>query len=201
MIKKPANYDAIEVKEFEFIPIELGGHKLVIKNAEEYVGQSGKTSIKVTTDMSMNDKQPSYFQKQFDNDTRDNKKWSNCANKYVSLQENETCDRMLKAFITAVENSNTGFKFDWNKEVSQLNGKFIGGLFGLEEYINQDGNLRTTTKLVQFRSIDKVDNAKIPKVHTKDNQYVEYETYISQEKKQDDPFEDLDVEIDDNFLD
>ena len=46
MIKKPANYDAIEVKEFEFIPIELGGHKLVIKNAEEYVGQSGKTSIK-----------------------------------------------------------------------------------------------------------------------------------------------------------
>ena len=97
--------------------------------------------------MSMNDKQPSYFQKQFDNDTRDNKKWSNCANKYVSLQENEACDRMLKAFITAVENSNTGFKFDWNKEVSQLNGKFIGGLFGLEEYINQDGNLRTSTKV------------------------------------------------------
>ena len=205
MLKKPNNYDSIEVKEYDYTPIELGGHKLVIKIAEEYTSDySGNTSLKVTVDTASSDKQPNYFQAQFDNDTRADKKWSNGATKYVSLKENEVCERMLKAFITAVENSNSGFTFDWKKEVTQLNGKFIGGIFGLEEYENNEGNLKTATKLTQFRSVDKVDNAKIPKVKTLNNGYVEYETYITNKNKESESlteaFNDI-VEVDENFLD
>lgn len=209
MLKKPEIYDQVEVKDFDFVPLELGGHKGIIKIAEEYTSQiSYNTSLKVTVDTDKNDKQPNYFGEQFKNDTRTDKKWNNGAIKYVSLKEEENCVRMLKAFITAVENSNQGFKYDWNKGVEQLNGKKIGLIFGLEEYNANDGTVKTTTKLTQFRSVDKVDEAKIPKVKTLNSGYVDYEEYINNKNTKStsnttNPFAGFDdvVEIDSNLLD
>ena len=178
MIKKPSNYDNVEVMEFDFTPIELGGHKGIIMKAEEYTSpQSGKTSLKVSVDTAKDDKQPEYFAEQYRNDTRIDKRWSNSAIKYISLGEEETQVRQLKAFITAYENSNN-CKFDWNKDWEQLKGKKIGLVFGMEEYESQDGTLKTNNKLREFRSIDKVDNVKIPKVKKLDNSYIDYEEYM-----------------------
>lgn len=177
MIKKPSNYDNVEVMEFDFTPIELGGHKGIIMKAEEYTSpQSGKTSLRVSVDTAKDDKQPEYFKEQYKNDNRIDKRWSNSAIKYISLGEEENQVKMLKAFITAYENSNN-CKFDWNKDWEQLKGKKIGLVFGMEEYENQSGELKTINKLREFRSIDKVDNVKIPKVKMLDGSYVEYEEY------------------------
>lgn len=179
MIARPEKYDEIEVNEFDYVPLELGGHKGIIKLAEEYTSEISKnTSLKVTVDTDKNDKQPNYFQTQYDNNTNADKKWSNGGIKYVSLKEDENCVRMLKSFITAVENSNPGFTYDWNKEVDQLNGKKVGLVFGLEEYENGEGQIKLATKLNQFRSIDKVDNAQIPKVRTLNNGYIDYDDYM-----------------------
>jgi hypothetical protein len=177
MLRKPEIYDNVEVN-LEFTPITLGGHKGVIMGVEEYTSPiSGNTSLKVSVDTAKDDTQPEYFTEQYKNDTRADKKWSNSAIKYVSLKDDENCVRMLKAFITSVENSNNGFTYDWNKEVDQLKGKKVGLVFGLEEYINNDGETKTIAKLNQFRSIDKVMDAKIPKVKLLDGSFVEYEDY------------------------
>ena len=176
-MQKPKLYDKIEVMEFDYTPIELGGHKGIIMKAEEYTSpQSGKTSLKVSVDTAKDDKQPEYFAEQYKNDTRIDKKWSNSAIKYIPLGEEENKVKMLKAFITAYENSNN-CKFDWNKDWEQLKGKKIGIVFGMEEYENQSGELKTVNKLREFRSIDKIDNIKIPKVKLLDNTYVDYEEY------------------------
>lgn len=190
MLKKPANYDEIEVT-LDFTPIELGGHKGIIMGVEEYTSEiTGNTSLKVSVDTAKDDKQPSYFTEQYKNDTRSDKKWSNSAIKYVSLKDDENCVRMLKSFITAVENSNNGFTYNWNKDVDQLKGKKVGLVFALEEYTNNDGDTKTIAKLNQFRSIDKIDNVKIPKVKLLDGTFVEYEEYNKSEtqKKADDLF-------------
>lgn len=205
MLIKPNNYDEVQVNQ-DFERLELGGHKGVIIKAEEYTSDvSGKTSLKVYVDTAKDDKQPGYFKNQYDNDTREDKKYPNGAIKYVSLGDSETQVKMLKAFITAVENSNSGYTFDWKKEVDQLKGKKVGLIFGLEEYTKQDGSTGTVTKLNQFRSIDKVDNALIPRVKLLDGSYRDYDDYAEekQENKSNDPFKDYDnvVEIDDNFLD
>lgn len=182
MISKPKKYDDVQVNE-DFTPIELGGHKGVVMGVEEYISPiSGNKSLKVSIDTDKTDKQPEYFTEQYKTDTRPDKKWSNSAIKYVSLGEEENQVKMLKGFITAVENSNNGFKYDWNKEVSQLKGKKVGLVFGLEEYQNDKGETKTMPKMTQFRSIDKVDHTKIPKVKLLDGTYVEYEQY----KKPDD---------------
>lgn len=189
MIKKPSNYDNVEVRDFEFTPIELGGHKGIIMKAEEYTSpQSGKTSLRVSIDTAKDDKQPEYFTEQYKNDTRIDRKWSNSAIKYVPLGEEENQVKMLKAFITAYENSNN-CQFDWNKNWEQLTGKKIGLVFGMEEYENQAGELKTVNKLREFRSVDKVDSIKIPKVKKLDNSYVDYEEYIN--SKNNEPFSDF----------
>ena len=191
MIKKPSNYDNVEVMEFDYNPIELGGHKGIIMKAEEYTSpQSGKTSLKVSVDTSKDDKQQEYFAEQYKNDNRIDKRWSNSAIKYISLGEEENQVKMLKAFITAYENSN-GCQFDWGKDWEQLKGKKIGLVFGMEEYENQAGELKTVNKLREFRSIDKVDNIKIPKVKLLDGSYVDYEEYM--ESKEDNKTNEVEV--------
>ena len=200
MIKKPSNYDNVEVMEFDYTPIELGGHKGIIMKAEEYTSpQSGKTSLKVSVDTAKDDFQPEYFKEQYKNDNRIDKKWSNSAIKYISLGEEENQVKMLKAFITAYENSN-GCQFDWSKDWEQLKGKKIGIIFGQEEYTSQDGTTKLATKLNQFRSIDKVDNVKIPKVKLLDGSFMEYEDYKNRSvNTAKDIFDDV-VEISDDQL-
>lgn len=203
MLVKPSNYDEIQVNQ-EFERLELGGHKGIIKSVEEYTSTiSGNTSLKVEVDTATDDKQPNYFQKQYDENTNMDKKWSTGGTKYVSLKQDENCIKMLKAFITSVENSNPNFSYDWNKDVDQLEEKKVGLVFGLEEYQNDKGETKTATKLTQFRSIDKVDNAKIPNVRLLDGSYIEYENYIPEKKDNSNPFNGLEdvVEIDENFLD
>ena len=201
MIKKPSNYDNVEVMEFEFIPISLGGHKGIIMKAEEYTSpQSGKTSLKVSVDTAKDDKQPEYFKEQYKNDVRIDRKWSNSAIKYVPIGEEENQVKMLKSFITAYENSNN-CQFDWNRNWEQLTGKKIGIVFGMEEYENQAGELKTVNKLREFRSIDKIDNIKIPKVKKLDGTYVDYDEYINSKNSSNEPFSDFGniVEISDEL--
>ena len=190
MIAKPKTYDEINIIE-EYEKISLGGHKGIIMKAEEYTSpQSGKTSLKVSVDTAKDDKQPEYFKEQYKNDNRIDKRWSNSAIKYISIGEEENQVKMLKAFITAYENSNN-CQFDWNKDWEQLTGKKIGIVFGMEEYENQAGELKTVNKLREFRSIDKIDNIKIPKVKKLDNSYVDYEEYINSKNSSNEPFSDF----------
>jgi hypothetical protein len=204
MLVKPSNYDEIQVNQ-EFERLELGGHKGIIKSIEEYTSTiSGNTSLKVEVDTATDDKQPNYFQKQYDENTNADKRWSSSGTKYVSLKQDDNCIKMLKGFITSVENSNNGFTYDWNKDVDQLKGKKVGLVFGLEEYENDKGETKTATKLTQFRSVDKVDNAKIPNVRLLNGSYIEYDKYNSNTTTNNsNPFEGLEdvVEIGDNFLD
>ena len=181
MIAKPKAYDEININE-EFEKLELGGHKGVIIKAEEYTSDfSGKKSLKVYVDTAKDDKQPEYFKKQYENDTRIDRKYPNGAIKYVPIGEEENQIKMLKSFITAYENSNN-CQFDWNKDWEQLKGKKIGLVFGAEEYESQSGELKTVNKLREFRSIDKVDNIKIPKVKLLDGSYVTYDDYMERKE-------------------
>ena len=199
MIAKPKAYDEININE-EFEKLELGGHKGIIIKAEEYTSDfSGKKSLKVYVDTASDDKQPEYFKKQYENDTRIDRKYPNGAIKYVPLGEEENQIKMLKSFITAYENSNN-CQFDWGKDWEQLKGKKIGIIFGMEEYENQAGELKTVNKLREFRSIDKIDNIKIPKVKLLDGSYVDYDEYTkSSADKAKDLFGDV-VEISSDSL-
>ena len=166
--------EAIESGDFE--SLELGGHEIVIKDVREHLSDfSHNISLKVSVDIAGDDKQKDYFKKQYENNTNKDKKWSNSATKYLSLKDESL--GFLKGFITAVEKSNSNFKFDVNGDWKQLNGLKLAGQFGLEEYQKEDGTIGTVTKLIQFRSLDKLSEIKIPRVKKIDGTYVKYEEY------------------------
>ena len=75
-MQKPNNYDETQAGG-EFTPVELGGHKLVIKQVTETKSKSGKDMIVVFFDFAPDDVQPGYFTEQFKNDIRPDKKWPN----------------------------------------------------------------------------------------------------------------------------
>ena len=170
-------WETTEAKEFgESERLELGGHELVILDAREYKSEiSGNVSLKVSVDIGGKDKQKGFFQKQYDSNKLSERKWPAGGVKYMSLKDEQL--GFLKGFITALEKSNSNFKFNIKGTWEQLKGLKIAGQFGLEEYEKQDGSVGTTTKLVQFRSLDKLSEITIPKVKKLDGSYVEYEKY------------------------
>lgn len=178
MLKKPNIWDTTEGIEYgDYEQLEIGGHEIVIKNAYEYTGQqSGTTSLRVEVDITGNDKQAGFFQKQYDNNISVDRKWPNGAIKYVSLKEDANCVALFKGFATAVENSNPGYK--WNFDEKTLIGKKLCGVFGLEEFKKEDGTITTLVKLTQIRSLDKLKDVKIPKVKLLNNTYMDYDDYM-----------------------
>ena len=199
-MEKPKNWDSVQANTGDYESLKLGAHEVVIKNAYEYIGMTGNKSLKIEVDIAGNDEQKGFYQKQYDNNTNSDKKWPNASCKYISLREDDTCLALYKGFTTIIENSNPGYK--WNFDEKTLIGKKLCGVYGLEEYEDSEGNIRTATKLVQFRSLDKLNNIKIPKVKLLDGTFVEYEQY-SKPNNNTNPFEGLEetVEITSDILD
>ena len=107
---KPAGYDEVQAGG-DFTPIELGGHKLVIKKLEECKASNGNSYLKVSFDTAQDDKQPNYYTEQYKNDTRDNKKWGGVATIFPTDREGKT-SKTFKQFCTSIERSNNS-KIQW----------------------------------------------------------------------------------------
>ena len=163
-MQKPNNYENTQAQG-EFTPVELGGHKLIIKQVNETVSKKGKQMIVVLFDFAPDDIQPGYFTKQFRDDIRPEKKWPNQATQYILTEdENGDCSRSFKTFITCVEHSNSGFTTQWGDAFAkQFKNKKIGGVFGSQmDYY--DGKEKEKRVLRWFISVDKVTDAKIPEM-------------------------------------
>lgn len=163
-MKKPNNYENTQAQG-EFIPVELGGHKLIIKQVNETTSKAGKPMIVVLFDFAQDDVQPGYFMEQFKNDIRPEKKWPNQATQYILTEDNDgNCSRSFKTFITCAEHSNNGFTVQWGDDFErQFKNKKIGGVFGTQmDYY--DGKEREKRVLRWFVSLDKASDAKIPDV-------------------------------------
>ena len=164
---KPNNYDETPVLG-EFTPIQLGGHKLVIMQVEEITASNGNQYLKISFDTAKDDVQPAYYSNAYKNDTRDNKKWPGVTTLFPTDRDGKT-SKSFKTFCTAVEHSNNGFKMVWGDQFcNALKGKAVGGVFGEEEYIGNDGKVKTARKLFWFRGTDKVMAAEIPTKRTVD---------------------------------
>lgn len=178
-MKKPNNYDETQTQG-EFIPVELGGHLMVIKEVCEMTSKGGKPMIKVSFDFAKNDKQAGYFEKMFRDDIRPDKKWPNQATQYILTEDSEgNCSRSFKTFITCVEHSNKEFKTQWgDKFEGQFRNKQIGGVFGLQmDYY--EGREIEKRVLRWFVSVDKAPDASIPEM----SETRAYKDYISSQRK------------------
>ena len=162
--EKPQGYDDVQAGG-DFTPIELGGHKLIIKKLEEMSASNGNRYLKISFDTAPDDKQPGYYAEQYKNDTRDQKKWSGVATVFPTDKDGKT-RKAFKQFCTSIERSNNS-KIQWGEGFeASIVGKTIGGIFGEEEYINAMNEVKTARKLFWWCSTDRVSDARIPDKRT-----------------------------------
>ncbi len=162
MIVKPAGYDEATAAG-EFQPLPPGGYVCRISKAELGETQSGKPKLVIEVDIEEG-AYKGYFRKQFDNDTRQNKKWGA---KIDQLIDNPSSLPFFKGLITAIENSNAGYKFFNGNAADEksLVGKLVGCVFGREQYVKQDGSgTAFATKIFQVRSIEVIRKGVEPPV-------------------------------------
>lgn len=160
-MQKPNSFDEVQTRG-EFIPIELGGHHAVIVSVKEQKSSTGKDMIVVALDFAKNDRQPGYFKTQFDNDTRDEKKWPYQGVQYIVTEDADgKCSRNFKGFITSFERSNNVTTNWGDKFCDQFKGKKIGVVYGeVEEEYN--GEIRTRRRIRWFCEDGKVDASAVP---------------------------------------
>lgn len=162
-MKRIDNYDAVEAKDFsEFAKPTAGGYCCVIVGAEDvpYDERTKKGNyLKIAVDIAEGELAGYYcdLQAKFG-------KWSNAATMYKSY--NEKAIPFFKQFTNAVEQSNHGYR--WNFDEKTLSGKWIGVVFGEEEYTGQDGSVKTRLHIASVCNVDKIRSGdfKVPEKKT-----------------------------------
>ena len=188
-MKKIENWNEIEAKGMDdFKGLPIGAYECVIKDAKINHNEiTGKNTLKISVDIASGEYKD-FFKKSYENDTRIDKKWNNNAVRYLAYEGENVS--YFKGFLTIVENSNQGYK--WNWEESTLIDKKLVGVFQYEEYEKQDGTKGIKVRLSKFRSLDKLKDIEVSdNIRKLDGSYVTYEEYM--ESKEDNKTNEVEV--------
>ena len=132
MINKPKTYDETQVYEAqEKLPV--GGYVLKILGVKVESYSWGQVLV-LRHDVAEGE-YAGFYQKNFDAQ-QENQKWKGTFRINLPKDDGSELDqwnvKRLKAAMTAIENSNEGYTWNWDE--NSLKGKIVGGLFGNKEY-------------------------------------------------------------------
>ena len=94
-----------------------------------------------------------YFKKQYDGDTRKERKWPNAGTFIRSYKDSAAS--MFKGFTNAIERSNKGYQ--WNFDEKTLVNKVVGLIIADEQYQNQKGQVRVRNYVAAVRSVETIE--------------------------------------------
>lgn len=186
-MKPFADYDKTQTYG-DYERLSLGGHicKILEVKTEQFSTKEGKPfeQLIFKIDIADPDPQAGYYQRKFAEDARLDAlkaKWKGTYRLTVPEDSSEDyTKRTFKTFITSIEDSNPGYK--WNWEEQQLVGKVFGGVFGIEEFMSESGNIIPFTRCRFVRGIENIKDVEIPKVRLADKSNIDYEEYLQRKQ-------------------
>lgn len=153
MLKKPYGYDEAQaVKIGEYQSIEPGWYPATILKVAEGATPGGSEYLEFSIDI-IDGPFARYYEKDYKAQSpgmNGDKKWRGVVRYFMT----EKSLGMLKGGITAIEESNTGYRFDWNE--ATVKGKKVGVGIRREQYEASDGQLKFATRPFAFCDIKKV---------------------------------------------
>lgn len=158
-IKRFGSYEKIQAyKDFEQLP--KGGYILRIMGAEVCENSRGQY-VKISCDVNEGEYKD-FYAKEYRAQQTEDKKWH--CNYLLNVPKDDGTEqdgwtaRRFKTVIEAIEESNSGYHFDWDER--KFKGKLIGGLFNEREYEKNDGTVARVTNLAQLCTVEKIREGK-----------------------------------------
>lgn len=183
-MNKPSTYNSTKLESGFMEVIKVGGHRNNILDVTETTSRNGLAMLVVRFDTAPDDVQPNYYTKKFEADKKSGygeAKWKGIMWLIVD-ERNDYGVANLKRFVTAVEDSNGGFKVPWGDEFcASLKNRKVGIIFREEEYEKSDGTIGCYPKPFRFCDVNKALESPIPKKKTLGRK--QYSPSPSNEKK------------------
>ena len=161
-MKKIGNWDKVKAAG-ERVKLPAGGYEAKIIGAKvvSYKGSNGSFErLEIAVDITSGEYKD-YYKKDFNGNNRDDKKWRGVAKFYVPTEDGSEKDEftksLFKGMTEAVEDSNSGYHWDWDE--TTLKGLKVGILVRDEEY-DVEGNRGFSPKVFKFIAIDKIKEGK-----------------------------------------
>ena len=138
MIKKPKNWENVQAaKERAVLP--AGGYvvKIIAAKVASYPSSDGSCFEKLEIALDIDDGDyKGFYDAEYKAQTQEERKWKGVLRQYLPTDDGSDRDEWtkssLKALTDAVEDSNSGYRWDWDE--TKLKGKVVGCLFRLEEW-------------------------------------------------------------------
>ena len=147
-MKRINNWENIQ-ESTSFKRLTPNGYIVNILKVEDH---PDKEYLKIYFDIVKGDDK-GYFKKQYDGDTRKERKWPNAGTFIRSYKDSAAS--MFKGFINAIEKSNKGYQ--WNFDEKTLVNKVVGLIIADEQYQNQKGQVRVRNYVAAVRSIETIE--------------------------------------------
>ena len=166
-MRRPNNWDNVRAAgEREKLP--AGGYEAQIINAKvaSYTGQNGVYErLEIAVDIISGDYK-NYFQEDYDNNPREDRKWKGMARFYVPTDDGSDSDEytksVLRSVTDALEASNKGYTWNWDEK--SLKGLKVGILVRDKEYEIEDKH-GFAPEIFRFIGIDRIQSGRftVPK--------------------------------------
>lgn len=166
-MKAIKNYESVQATSREYAKPTAGGYVIGILNAVDVPldANTGKGDyLKVFYDIAEGDFKYYY--------TEQNKKFG--GDYFINFIKSykEKALGMFKHFTNCLEESNAGYKWDWNEK--GLKGRLLGVVLGEEEYEKNDGSIGVRLYVKDIKTVEQIRNGdfKVPelkKIERKEN--------------------------------
>lgn len=162
MINRPKNWD--DVREFSDRPkLPVGAYVCKVRQAVVQSMDCGD-QLCILFDI-VDGEYAGYYQADFDANQQQDKKWKGVLRQFIpkddGSEKDEWTKSAFKGMVTAFENSNRGFVWNWNEK--DLAGKEVGIIFRNEEW-EYNGKTGWAVRPFRATSVDNVadGNYRIP---------------------------------------
>lgn len=147
-------WDKTQAKDGTSNKLPAGGYVCLIIGAREVATKNGDPMLEIMFDVAEG-QHKDFFKNMYNGQRAANAdaRWRGVYNQPL---HDKDClpNGFFKGLITTIEKCNPGYKWDWNE--GGLKGKKIGFVFREEEYLDNNANLRTSTKPAWPRSVDEI---------------------------------------------
>lgn len=156
-MKQIENFEKVEASTGEFENLPAGGYICRITNVEDVpfnVNTNKGDYLKIEFDIAEGKFTRYYMDAALRND---GKWWGSFIRSYK-----EKAQGMFKHFINCIEESNVGYKWDWQEK--SLESKVIGLVLGEEEYRKNDGSIKVRLTVKDVKTVQQIKDGdyKVP---------------------------------------